>query len=332
MRTLATHLAQHYGRFNLFQLVRLLRWDGKATLRFKADLRAGFPAREISRLAIDAHGGKPRVALRTTNFCLGGTLGALPEPFTEWLREQEQARNFAMGDFLDMFNHRTNMLRVELKSSQLPELGAAAPVESEHARRLGALMGADWPAAKAALPLPPRAWLALAAVLANCRRSAADIARVLGLALGCQARLEQWIGAWTTLEAIDRSTLGRRNGRLGMGTVLGTRVWDQQARIRLTLPGLDYARACALLPPEPQARATPAAHANLCALLRLMLDRQCDTEVRLGIAAMPPATLTARPDRSHYWGLRLGQTAWLGRTSAASARFLVPADPALEAT
>lgn len=327
MRTLDVYLTSHYGRFNVFQLLRLLRWEGKSTLRFKGDLRAGFPGREISELTVREQGGMRQIGLRTANFCLGGTLGALPEPFTEWLHEQEQARNHAMSAFLDMFNHRTNMLRFDLKASLLPELCSSAPVDSEHAQRVGALMGMAWPARMHEAGLPPRAWLALAPVLANCRRSGADIVRVVKLAFACDARLEQWVGAWRPIEAIDRTVLGRANQGLGRGAVLGTRVWDQQARVRLVLTGLDYARACAMLPPEPQAGKAAPVHANLAALLRLMLDRQCDCEVRLELDAAPPASLTANPDRSRYWGLRLGQSAWIGHSATPAARFLVVADP-----
>jgi type VI secretion system protein ImpH len=329
MRALTSLSAIELGRIDVFQLVRLLRWPSlhgrSADVRFAASMEAGFPGREVSQLALDRAGGT--ALLKTSNFCLAGTLGPLPEPFTEWLREQTKRGDSTAIDFLDIFNQRLHVLRHDLKARQLLELNSFAPDESAQGRYLASLSGLGSPALSRQVDLPPRVWLALAGILGNPRRSAQTIGKVLALLLGADVSVEQCVGAWRPIQAGDRTLLGRANHRLGRSTALGRRVWDQHARVRVIIKGLSYRRAHAMLPPE-RSRAPSPEHRHLCALVRLLLDRQYDCEVRLGVERdqVPPSQLRGRPDRAHYAGLRLGQTAWARRAPGSPfAPFLIPA-------
>lgn len=324
-RPLKELVFERHGSFNVFQLLRLLQWKQKQPagqrLRFRADLSAAFPGREISGLALRysslARGNaqsEEQIEITTPNYCVAGTLGPLPEPFTEWVREQERARAHAMGDFFNIFNQRLNLLRFQLKARQTPGLSNARPEQTPHAYYLSALMGLGQPELAAQVPLPQRAWLGLAGLLTNCRKSASTVTHVLSLFLSVPVKLEQNVGAWQTIEADDRIALGLNNHRLGQQTLVGRRVWDQQARVRLIVSPLSYERFCLLLPPNAASGAAPYFNGFL-SLLRLLLDRLCDCEVHLQAltGTIPPSKLTAlpRPQADGYWGLRLGQTAWL---------------------
>lgn len=344
---------EHYGRFNVFQLMRLLLWKrrrehGKAEhahapsamridqrLRFTADLSAAFPGSEVSRLsarsepdaALDSEhaAGDGVIDISTPNFCIASTLGPLPEPFTEWVRDLKRMREPAMEDFFNIFNQRMNVLRFQLKSRQTLALNNAPPAETPHARYLAALMGMAHKDLAAQMPLPRRAWLGLAGLLSNTRRSAFVVSHVMSEFVGAKAELEQLVGAWQLIEPDNRIGLGRSNHRLGQQSVLGRRVWDQQARVRLTMAPLAYEDFCRLLPPDDEEKrmlhgtqadsATASAFDSFVALLRLLLDRQCDCEVRLeaDAATVPPRLLNAGPAarQDRRMGLRLGQTAWI---------------------
>lgn len=331
-RALKSLVYEHYGRFNVHQLVRLLLRQQKApasdvarhnrsaarvpvgqALRFKGDISAAFPGREVARLRErQPRAGAPgHVEIVTPNFCIAGAIGPLPEPFTEWLRELRQEREPAMGDFLDIFNQRLNVLRFELKTRQTLALNSAAPGKTAHARYLAALMGMQQHELGDQLPLPRRAWLGVAGLLANARRSAFAVGRVASAFLGAQARVEQLAGAWQVLESENHTLLGQRGQPLGRLSVLGRRVWDQQARIRLVVEPLPWTHFCRLLPPAGGDHMPAPGHAALAALLRFTLDRQCDCEVLLTCADPPPPALAANPGATREAGLRLGQTAWL---------------------
>lgn len=339
-RPLKELVFERHGSFNVFQLLRLLQWKQRQPagqrLRFRADLSAAFPGREISRLEMRysalARGdgqGAQQIEITTPNYCVASTLGPLPEPFTEWVRDQERARTHAMPDFFNIFNQRLNLLRFQLKARQTPGLNNARPEQTPHAYYLAALMGLGQPELAAQVPLPQRAWLGLAGLLSNCRKSASTVTHVLSLFLSVPVKLEQQVGAWQTIEADDRIALGRHNHRLGQQSLLGRRVWDQQARVRLIVAPLPYKRFCLLLPPNGASGATPYFDA-FEALLRLLLDRLCDCEVQLQALSktIPASTLTALPEPATggYRGLRLGQTAWLKSKDRA------PAPPARRAT
>jgi type VI secretion system protein ImpH len=328
-RSLSARVREDYPRFDFFQLVRLLRRERagaraqaplERAVRFRADLSAAFPGNEVTRV-VDAGTHRP-VTLDTPNYILAGHLGPLPEPFTEWLRERKREDDRVMADFLDLFNHRLSALRCLIKMENHPGLAGERPERIPLAGHLAALMGLGAPGLAAQLRLPGRALLGIAGLLADCRRSAALITNVLSAWVGASVALRQLIGAWRDLDPRDRTRLGVARHALGTQTVLGTRMWDQQARIELRIGPLPYARFRQLLPGE-------RAHRRFVALVRYLTDRRCDCEVRLVLAAeAQPAPRLARS------GPRLGYTSWLAGRRAAreedrrrTASFLVPAFP-----
>ncbi|NOT89654.1 MAG: type VI secretion system baseplate subunit TssG [Lysobacter sp.] len=340
-----------YARFNVFQLVRLLQqkpgadahdaWPVGLRLRFRADLRANFTGHEVTRLtrakampafrheARVGHRMPARIELRTPNYCVASELGPLPEPFLEWVRDQERAGAHAMAAFLDAFNQRVHVLRHELKRRSLRALDPAQPERTRYAGQLAALMGVALPMQQAQIPLPMRAWLGLAGVLVNTRRSATVVAQVLTAYLGVPCRLQTMVGRWRDIEPNDRIALGRQRHALGQQSLLGSHTWDAHASVRLHVACMPYDAACALLPLRPMriGDAQPdAAHEGLVALVRMLLDRRfdCDVELTLDSTTVPPSRMQL-PWRGGGLGLRLGQTAWLGRHTGRRVRFTIDA-------
>ncbi len=387
-RTVRDYLFQQYGDFDVFQLMRLLLSDTDPTrsldarLRFRADLSGAFPAREFTRVALlpgstgDAAGGDasaPRirgVSIRTTNFCIAGVTGPLPESFTEWVRELASERETAMADFLDIFNQRANVLRYQVKQALTPGLNSRPPADTEVAGCLAALSGLADARLAARVPLPSRAWLGIAGLLANRRRPASTLVDVLGVALGAQVTVTENVGAWHDLDARDCCALGVRNHKLGHTLVVGRRVWDQQARLRIEIGVVDYEALRRLLPPNgtdqaaeagdtpapppdslgrAAAQATAAAarpaggtaapdYAMLCGLVKLLVNRLADCEIVLHVreASVPPVPLPQPARGTDGTSMRLGQSAWLaGRPAHPHAsrpvRFLIRTMPTAEA-
>lgn len=306
---LTGQLRSDYTDFDYYQLLRLLlaeRGSGAgrramdAGLRFGAELSAAFPGQEITGL-VDDGAGKP-IRIKTSNYCVAGIIGPMPEPFVEWLRARVRDGDRAMLDFFDLFNHRINTLRYALKACFNPGLNNARPEHTDNAAYLAAVMGLYQPGQADALPLPRRTLLAMAGLLGDRRRSAAMIERVLRLFTGVPVQVLQLRGGWAAIDTAQQIQLGRQNARLGGETPLGRRFWDPQGRIALRLTNLDHAAFCDLLPGGDR-------HDGLVALIRHVTDRQVDCVVTLGLAedVLPPVRLTGDPARH---GLRLGYTAW----------------------
>lgn len=320
-----------YARFNVFQLMRLLlrrgpgrNWPTGQRLRFQAELGAPFQGTEITRLAAvparkpvrdsaPAGTDPARIALHTPNYCIGSELGPLPAPFLEWIRDQQRSGAGAMAAFLNMFNQRIQVLRYELKQRSVRALDPALPADTRYAEQLAALMGLALPGQQAQIPLPKRAWLGMAGLLINNRRSADVVAQVMARYLGVPVRLQMLVGRWRDIEPGDRISLGRCTQRLGRSSLLGQRMWDSQAGVRLEIGRMTFERALALLPLR-QSRALErlpqSRHAAFVSLIHLLLDRRhdCDVQVSIATDSIPPAWLTRAGEGV---GLRLGQTAWL---------------------
>ncbi len=349
-------LARNLGRTDFYQAVRLMlarpggaAWELDGRVRFSADLSHGFPGHELSDLEMEGPPerartagrapGKPELCrVRTPNYCVAGGLGPLPDAYADWLRDQERAGNPAAARFLDLFNHRINALRYRLKESRASGLNNLPPERSQLGTRLAALSG--FGCGDAAPELPLRSWLGIAGHLADSRKSAAALTRVLARYLGAPVRLTPLVGAWRDIEADDRVALGRRNHALGRHSVLGERVWDQSARVRLNIGPLEHAQFRRLLPPLP-GKPADRLFLGLVALTRMLTARRFDCEIRLEVKAetVGKSVLTANPadaasgappqaEARNDAGLRLGETAWLARPRAADlprADYLIPA-------
>lgn len=380
-RTLEQHMLAEYSDFNVFQLMRLLLCKAATNLpmeqrlRFKADLSSAFPANEFSHLNVrtlaqedsDKGDAEKVIEITSANFCIASVLGPLPEPFTEWVRDLAIEREPAMADFLDIFNQRINLLRFELKQAQTLALNSIAPAETDVAQHLAALMGLGTPNLAKQVPITARGWLGLAGLLANHRKNSATAVHILKLVLKANVTLTPFVGGWKHIETQDITRLGVRNQQLGQSSLLGRRVWDQHARVRLEIDTLSYERACQLVPPNQlekimlaekekvsDFKQTNSYFAHFSSLLTLLFNHLVDCEIVIRVAeeTIPFARLMSANSGSLSamyfflpWAMinykepipmRLGQTAWLkSRTSAqqtpAYIRYLLCADDMMEA-
>jgi type VI secretion system protein ImpH len=227
--------------------------DGLGALSGLADsagqLDAQGTAASADALAAEAFNQAGVVEIRTPNYVVASELGPLPEPFVEWVRDRLRDDDQTFAAFLDVFNHRINVLRHQLKASQDVALDYALPQDTLQADFLASIAGMVSLDAEAQIALPRRAWLGMTATLADPRRSAAAGLTALRQYLGMPtAQLVPLVGNWRPLSASQWPSLGKQ-ATLGGDAVLGTQVWDEMAGVRLCVPEVDYGRLCGLLPP-----------------------------------------------------------------------------------
>lgn len=309
--------------FNLFQAISLLeratpeavavgRAQGpreREAVRLRAFVSLAFEASDVREVGGAASTGEP-FTLSTPALSLAGSGGPLPLPFVELLLERRQRRDHATADFLDIFNHRFLAFLYRSRRKHHVALNAQAPSQSSLASTLDAASALGLRAGVRA-PDGSALWLRHAGLLGGAPRSMTGLLAMLRDRLGVQVQGTQFRGGWLALEpdAVSRLGNGTRLGQgqhqgqgqgLGQPAVLGKRVWDQGAGIRLAFSGLSRQRLQGLLPGG-------ADHALAQWLVRRFVPQDLDVAMTLSLA--PGAA------RSSVLGaanpMRLGWTSWV---------------------
>lgn len=307
-------------RFEFFQAVRLLtRWHpgrqpvgrfaspGDEVVRFRSHLSLGFPPSEIHHVSRGKHAQEP-IAMTVAFFGLAGAEGALPRYYTELLLQRAQVDDYALRDFLDLFNHRLISLFYRAWEKHHCVVGYERTLETgeedRFAKLLYAVVGLGTKGIRERLGGDDASVLRYAGLVAQRPRSAHALRQFLADVFQIPVRIHQFMGAWLSLEMEDLTRLGTTgaNNRLGQTAVAGTRVWDQQAKFEVRLGPLDFETFCQLLP---SGKAFP----TLTRMTKFLAGPEFDFSMRLILKAseVPQTCLT----ETAGYAPRLGWTTWL---------------------
>lgn len=328
-------LLAHPHDFDLFQAIHLLEraqsWarplgtgDGTdEAVRFSGHVSLAFEPSDIRSVRSQPAGPeRATYTVSTAAMTLAGASGPLPLPFTEWLLMRRAARETAMSDFLDIFNHRFLSFLYRSRQKHAPGLNGRAPDEAALTACLDALGNLGLRAGERG-PGGARRWVRHAGLLGGAPRSMAGLLAMISDRLGVSVRGAQFVGGWRDLDARDSARLsgaGRRASRLNGNAVVGRRCWDQAAGIRIEFVDLPPARFEALLPGGEQ-------HDLTAWLVRSYLEQDLDVHVVLRPAPRQPACAVGGAR-----AVRVGWTSWLGGQRAtnadADAKTLEPLAPA----
>lgn len=284
-RTLKEQLFEEGSSFNYFQLIHLLERTNAQhqqesedsshannkepkllEWKMSADLDSAFAVSEIRDIQVrqektsrDIEGdetednqsqqAKFSLVAKTANYCIGGHLGPLPENYTDWIREQQREGRHAMADFLDIFNHRINLLRYEAKQSSAIALDHHQPEDSLVAPGISAVMGMLGIDLFEQIPLSKRSIMSISGLLATRRVSAHVIQRLLKKCFKIETKV-------TDVQAIWRDTVADQHWRLGQSGVsnlgelclLGQKNLDMQGKIRIDIGPVPIQIYLALMP------------------------------------------------------------------------------------
>lgn len=303
-------LAQPHG-FNLFQAISLLEradlnasdlgtGDGQEeALRLRAVVSLGFQPSDVTKITFT----DSRYELATAVMSLSGAHGPLPLPFTEMVLERVAARDRAMADFLDIFNHRLLSFLYRSRKKHHVSLQRRSPLQSSLAVCLDALSNLGLQGVRGQMPVHST-WLRHAGLVGGVPRSMTGLLTMISDRLQVRVQGRQFCGAWRSLEPRDIPVLSTRHWhaapRLGKTAVLGTRVWDQSAGIRLTISHLTVLRFRSLLKGGKDYTLL-----RDMVLRYLQQDVTVEVELQLDPKEVVPTVLTRKEPP------RLGLTSWL---------------------
>ncbi|HEX3635312.1 MAG TPA: type VI secretion system baseplate subunit TssG [Paraburkholderia sp.] len=202
--------------------------------------------------AANTYAPRETYTLTTPVMTLAGANGPLPMPFTELVLNRRAARETAMADLLDIFNHRFLSFLYRSRQKVAPGLQSCSPDSAALSACLDALGNLGLRDAPRG-PGGARLWLRHAGLLGGAPRSMSGLLALISDRLGVKVRGAQFVGGWRDVDGADSvrlSRVGADSGaaRLGGVAVLGRRTWDQAAGISIEFVDLDETTFTALLP------------------------------------------------------------------------------------
>jgi type VI secretion system protein ImpH len=314
LAALARLLRDEPTAFELFQAIRVLERlsprrepvgefadPADEAVRFGANPGYGFPPSELHAIGT-APSGQPRLTVNA--FGLNGPQGVLPLHYSQQVAERSRAKDHALRDFIDLFNHRaiSFLFRAWAKYRPAPDPGAIT--DDRIAHHLLDLMGLGTGGLPDRLPVPASSLLPYAGLLGMGSRPAIALEALLQDYFRVPVEVEQFVGGWYPLVSGTQCSVGSDgpSTRLGEGAVVGDEIWDPQSRVRIRIGPLTRERYDEFLP-------TGAAHAALKGLAELFGGGSFDFELQLVLARdeVPVCVLGADDDEA----VPLGWSTWL---------------------
>lgn len=273
-------------RFDFFQAVRVLerlmrsrtsggpsreppvggdRSPRHEAARFRALPSHSFPASSVSAIRAakqDSETAEPVPPELVVAFLgLTGPQGALPAHYTSLLLSRNRSKDFALRDFLDLFNHRTASLFYRAwEKYRFPiayERSQPAATEADEdafTAVLYSIVGFGTGGLRSRMDFDDEAFLFYGGYFAHAPRCAISLEVMLADYFELPVELKQFYGQWLYLRSEDRSILPAArspeglNCRLGTDVVIGERVWDVESKFRVRLGPMDYAQFRRFLP------------------------------------------------------------------------------------
>jgi type VI secretion system protein ImpH len=282
-----TALREEPFAFDFFQAVRLLgrllkdrqpvgRFSNPnaEAVHFGASKDIGFPSSQIAELEWP-EGAQPQ--MRVHFMGLTGPLGILPLYYSAMLRERLRTHDTSLRAFLDIFNHRAISLFYRAWEKHHFTVGFERGEKDPISPHLMDFIGIGTAGLADRQPIPDEALLFRSGLLAAHTRSAAGLRALLIDYFNVPVEIEQFTGRWHPIDEDTQchfSETGSDSERLGLGTVVGDEIFDQQSGVRIRLGPLTLDQYLDFLP-------NGSAHAPLKSLIRFFAGNELDFEIQL---------------------------------------------------
>ena len=303
-------------RFEFFQAVRLLekiypkrRPVGREALpheeivRFRTRMTLDFPASQIHEMteSVDDQTEQQKSEMFVNFMGLGGPIGVLPVHYTELMVERARYGDTAMWSFLDIYTHRAVSLfyRAWEKYRFPVQYERGSDTFTEY---LFDFAGLGTGGLRGRMALEDESLLPYAGLIGHKPHSAAALEQIVSDYFQIPAEIVQFFGQWIDLEDENLTRVGTANSELGLTTIAGTRVWEQQSKFRLRIGPLPFKKFQAFLP-------NGTAFKPFDSVIRFMVGLEMDYDAQLILKAeeVPGCVLTTRAIRRPM----LGWSSWL---------------------
>jgi type VI secretion system protein ImpH len=301
--------------FEFFQAVRLLALmhprrqvvgrftrPSEEVVHFGANPEVSFPPSEINSLELSQDGPS---TMRVNFMGLTGPLGVLPLTYSQFVLARLRARDRAVLDFFDIFNHRMISLFCQAWEKYRFVIPYERRERDRFSYRVLALLGLGTPGLQGRQEVSDDSLLFYSGLLSAHARSATGLRQLLCDYFGVPVEIEQFVGAWYSVDRDSQYRLSdgsRDEERLGFGCVVGDEVWDQQSRVRIRMGPLTLDQYMDFLPGG-------SAWCHVKALTGFFAGNEYDMELQLVLRRddVPACGLPDAPESAP----RLGWTSWV---------------------
>jgi type VI secretion system protein ImpH len=318
---LAQALFDRAYSFNFFQAVRLLERilperqpvgrsvdPAREIVRFRSQASLAFPPSQIHQIrqssAQNGEGEDYRSPEMVIAFMgMTGPLGVLPQQYTELLMERSRYKDTALWEFLDLFTHRMVSLFYRAWEKHRFPIAYERGHFDQFTEYLFDIIGLGTPGLRGRLHQPDQGLLLYGGLIAQRPHSASALTSILSDHFDALARVEQFSGQWLELDDESISRLGVKNSQLGISTVAGTRVWDDQSKFLLKLGPLTLSKFKTFLP-------VGSAFRPMEALAKFLVGMEFDFDIQLILKKeeVPGCSLNTKDQEQQP---RLGWSSWL---------------------
>jgi type VI secretion system protein ImpH len=310
-KSLNQELLDEPYRFEFFQAVRLLekifperKPVGRDALpheevtRFRSRMGLNFPASAVQEFkdGFDEQTEQEKLEMFINFMGMVGVSGVMPVHYTELIMERVRYRDTAMWMFMDIFTHRAVSLFFRAwEKYRFPvsyERG-----EDDFTAYLFDFAGLGTNGSRGRMDLPDESLLSYGGLIAQKPHSATALGNILSDYFQVKAKILQFFGQWLDLDSASITRLGKANSGLGTTAIIGTRVWEQQSKLRIVLGALNFNEFQAFLP-------SGTAHKPLRSIVKFMHGDEFDFDVQLVLQAkqVPSTILTTRAKRRPMLG------------------------------
>lgn len=265
--SVVTNLETDPYQFSFFQAIRLLErifpdrapigldsLPGQEVARLRSAVSLAFPASEIADLKLSSTAttedsttdAPPEMTVAFMG--LGGPLGVLPTCYTEELITFARHKETALAEFFDLFNHRLISLFYRAWEKYHFLVGFERNRADLFTNSFCHLIGLGTQSLRNQLSVPDHTFVYYGGLIAQQPHSSVAVEAIVSEYFDVPVAVVPNIGKWLELEPEGITTLGVTACTLGVDTVAGSRIWDQQSTFRLRLGPLTLSEYVSFLP------------------------------------------------------------------------------------
>ena len=323
-------------RFDFFQLVKLLENETNTSnevgdftpvnlekIKFKTNPQLNFepaPIKSIQRVKKQNQQRKrseaaPKETMQSeleVNFWgLNGSAGTLPFHYSELITQRMRNNDYALRDFIDIFNHRSLSLFYKSWQKHRPWLQHPSKDEvvskykvNHHQEILKGLTGLSGEH-NASFNKPEGAWLNYAGFASARICSASTLKQAINHHFDLSVRINEFKGQWEHMPADVRARLADRksngmNNVLGVSALLGARCWNAQNRFEVEIVEIEYEQFMTFSPGSEKLNA-------LYELIKFKVGTELDFDLVLKVqkSKLHPASFKSGKQPQLGWNSRL---------------------------